>query len=87
MTSTAGVENGGLINNGDGITFSYVTSVLETSVFAIGYALQNKITEKRLYRKNYLTALFQNCLDYAHIVPFLVHGKFFQISSNLVDGK
>jgi hypothetical protein len=66
-------ENSGLINNGDGITFKYLVTVIETSIFATAYKLQSKITEKRRYRKNILTALFQNCLDYAHIVPFLVH--------------
>lgn len=70
-------ENNGLINNGDGITFNYIVKVVETSVFATAYQLQNKITEKRLYRKNILTGIFQNCLDYVHIVPFLVHSKFF----------
>ena len=70
-------ENNGLINNGDGITFKYLVTVIETSIFATAYKLQNKITEKRLYRKNILTSMFQNCLDYAHIVPFLVHSKFF----------
>ena len=74
MSDTVG-ENSGLINNGDGITFKYLMTVIETSVFAIGYKLQNKVTEKRLYRKNILTAIFQNALDYAHLVPFLVHSK------------
>lgn len=72
-------ENSGLINNGDGITFRYLVSVIETSIFAAGYKLQNKITEKRLYRKNILKSLFENALDYAHLVPFLVHSKFYAI--------
>ena len=75
MSDTIG-ESSGLINNGDGITFKYVSTVVETSIFATGYKLQNKINEKRLYRRNILLALFQNALDYAHLVPFLVHSKF-----------
>ena len=76
MTDTVG-ESSGLFNNGDGITFRYVMTIIETSIFATGYKLQNKLTEKRRYRSNVLTALFQNSLDYAHLVPFLVHSKFF----------
>ncbi len=75
MTDQVG-ESNGLINNGDGITFKYLATVIETSIFATGYKLQNKINEKRLYRRNISTALFQNALDYAHLVPFLVHSKF-----------
>ena len=78
MAETVG-ENSGLINNGDGITFKYLGTVIETSIFSVGYALQSKLTEKRLYRMNFFTAFFQNCLDYAHLVPFLIHGKFLRV--------
>ena len=70
------VENSGLINNGDGLTLSYVTRILETSFFSTAYALQNSLTEKKLYRKNYGTAAVQCLLDYLHVIPFLVHRKF-----------
>ena len=70
------VENNGLINNGDGITLSYLTRIFETSYFSTAYALQNSLTEKKLYRKNYGTAAVQCLLDYLHVIPFLVHRKF-----------
>lgn len=76
-------ENNGLINNGDGITFKYLVTVIETSIFTAGYKLQNKITEKRLYRKNILKSIFENSLDYAHLVPFLVHSKFIHDSNKI----
>ena len=70
-------ENTSLINNGDGITFKYVTTVIESSFFAMTYALQSKVNEVKLYRKNVLTCLGQTILDYLHVIPFLVHGKLF----------
>ncbi len=69
-------ENNGLINNGDGITFRYVTSVIENSYFAVTYAIQSVINEKTLYRKNYVSTFFQCLLDYVHVIPFLIHGNF-----------
>ena len=71
------LEGNGLINNGDGITIAYVFKTIETTFFATTYALQNRVNEVRLYRKNYLSAFLSNLLDYVHIIPFLVHSKFF----------
>lgn len=72
--STA-LEEAGLINNGDGITLTYVLSVLESSFFSVAYTLQNDLNHKKLYRKNYAFAAFQCLLDYLHVIPFLVHGE------------
>jgi hypothetical protein len=78
------LENTNVINNGDGITLSYIVKVLETSFFAVVYALQSNLNEKKLYRKNYTTCFFQSLLDYIHVIPFLVHGKLVFFSFRVV---
>ena len=75
MAELNNVENNGLINNGDGITFKYVLSVIETSYFAATYALQNSLNDVKLYRKNYATTFAFSVLEILQIIPFLVHGK------------
>ena len=65
------------MNNGDGLTYKFITSVIENSFFAVTYALQFKVNEVRLYRKNYFSTFVQTLLDYLHIIPFLVHREFF----------
>ncbi len=75
MAELNNVENSGLINNGDGITFKYVRSVIETSYFAATYALQNSLNDVKLYRKNYVTTFLVSILEVLQIIPFLVHGK------------
>ena len=76
MTDTNTLENNGLINNGDGITFKYVMSVMETSYFASIYSIQNQLNDTKLYRKNYNSTILFTFLEYLQIIPFLVHGKF-----------
>ena len=76
MADSASFENESLINNGDGITFKYVMTVIESSFFAVTYALQSEVNEVKLYRKNVISCLIQTIWDYLHIIPFLVHGEF-----------
>jgi hypothetical protein len=71
------LEGSGLMNNGDGWTYKFITSVIENSFFAVTYALQFKVNEVRLYRKNYFWTFVQTLMDYLHIIPFLVHRESF----------
>ena len=71
------LEGSGLMNNGDGLTYKFITTVIENSFFAVTYGLQSKANEVRLYRKNFLSTFVQTLLDYFHIIPFLVHREFF----------
>jgi hypothetical protein len=67
--------NGLLLNNGDGFTFKFITSLIENSFFAVTYGLQSKINAAPLYRRNYFSTFVQSLLDFIHFVPFLVHRK------------
>ena len=68
-------ENTGLINNGDGITFKFVMTVIETTFFNSLYAIQNAVNEAKVYRKNYVSTGLYTALEYCQIIPFLVHGN------------
>ncbi len=71
-------QNGfGVLNPTDGITFNFITSVIENTFFAVNYAIQAKLNDAKLYRKNYVSTFFACLLDYLHVIPFLIYSKLF----------
>ena len=76
--STGFEQNGfGVLNPTDGITLNFITSVIENTFFAVNYAIQAKLNEAKLYRKNYVSTFFACLLDYLHVIPFLIYSELF----------
>ena len=77
MAESTGFEQNsfGVLNTADGITFKFITAVIENTFFAVNYAIQNKLNEAKLYRMNYVTTFFACLLDYLHVIPFLIYSK------------
>lgn len=77
MADSTGFEQNsfGVLNTADGITFKFITTVIENTFFAVNYAIQSKLNEAKLYRKNYVTTFFSCLLDYLHVIPFLIYSK------------
>ena len=65
-----------LIYAQEGFTAKYFFALLEDSYFGILLSIQTSINEQKLVRNNWGQAGFYWILDFLHIIPFLVHGKF-----------